>query len=526
MKIKSLLTLLLAVSVCTLGGCAEEKERASVIVVDAVGTSAANSSSSPESSQAVSFSVPESSSVTTSITGSSGQSASGSSSTVSVVIPPVSPEPPISSSAPVEMPPASSETPTVPLPPASSSSSSSSEPVEAPPVISSGSTSSSAVVTSEPVPEPPPAPVPPSGSNTYQTLNYSEVKGVWISYIELAGLKSDSESAFRAAIGDVYDNCAGLGLNTVYVHVRSHSDAYYNSAYYPRTKYIDGSYDPLPVMIEEAHKRGLSFQAWINPLRGCSVGDIGREKGYALYDWAGSETKLVEVNGYYYLNPAYDDVIQLIANGAAEIVANYDVDGLHIDDYFYPTTEEWFDRTAYLESSYNDLSDFRFANCDKLVSSLYNAVKSANSTALFGVSPQGNYLNNYAYMYADVEKWCTQSGYLDYIMPQVYFGFKNAAQPFETVIQKWDIVASKGKIPLIIGLAPSKIGLEDGWGGANGRREWIEDKDILKRQFLSSAETMSYGGICLYSYNSMFNPSYDVRDRVKDEVAALKSAIN
>lgn len=525
MKIKSLLALLLAVSVCTLGGCAEEKERASVIVVDVEGTSTVNSSSSPGSSQAVSFSVPEISSVTTSTTNSSGQSGSGSGSIVSVVIPPVSHEPPMSSSTPVEAPPVSSETPIVAPPVQSSSSSSSSKPVEEPPGISSSSTSSSSVATSEPIPEPP-APVIPSGSNAYQTLNYSEVKGVWISYIELAGLKSDSESAFRAAIGDVYDNCANLGLNTVYVHVRSHSDAYYNSAYYPRTKYIDGSYDPLPVMIEEAHKRGLSFQAWINPLRGCSVGDIGREKGYALYDWAGGETKLVEVNGYYYLNPAYDEVTQLIANGAAEIVANYDVDGLHIDDYFYPTTEEWFDRSAYLESSYNDLSDFRFANCDKLVSSLYNAVKSANSTALFGVSPQGNYLNNYAYMYADVEKWCTQSGYLDYIMPQVYFGFKNAAQPFETVIQKWDSVASKGKVPLIIGLAPSKIGSEDGWGGTNGRREWIDDKDILKRQFLSSAETMSYGGICLYSYNSMFNPAYDVRDQVNDEVAALKSAIN
>ena len=348
---------------------------------------------------------------------------------------------------------------------------------------------------------------------------------MWISYIELAGLSSGSESAFRSAVGKVYDNCVSLGINTVFVHVRSHGDAYYYSGLFPRTKYIGGGYDPLPIMIEEAHDRGLSFQAWINPLRGCSVSDIGRENGYPMYDWAGDDTRLVEVNGYYYLNPAYSEVIELIAGGAEEIVAKYDVDGLHIDDYFYPTTEKWFDEKAFEESSYSDLDDFRFANCDRLVSSLYSAVKSANSTAIFGVSPQGNYYNNYYYMYADVEKWCTHSGYLDYIMPQIYFGFKNEAQPYVKVLEHWDNVASSGGTKLIVGLAPSKIGQTDGWGGDEGRREWIDDKEILKRQILEAFEQKSYGGICLYSYNSLFNPSSDVSGLVKDELNALKTVL-
>lgn len=348
---------------------------------------------------------------------------------------------------------------------------------------------------------------------------------MWISYIELAGLSSGSESAFRSAVGKVYDNCVSLGINTVFVHVRSHGDAYYYSGLFPRTKYIGGGYDPLPIMIEEAHDRGLSFQAWINPLRGCSVSDIGRENGYPMYDWAGDDTRLVEVNGYYYLNPAYSEVIELIAGGAEEIVAKYDVDGLHIDDYFYPTTEKWFDKKAFEESSYSDLDDFRFANCDRLVSSLYSAVKSANSTAIFGVSPQGNYYNNYYYMYADVEKWCTHSGYLDYIMPQIYFGFKNKAQPYVKVLEHWDNVASSGGTKLIVGLAPSKIGQTDGWGGNEGRREWIDDKEILKRQILEAFEQKSYGGICLYSYNSLFNPSSDVSGLVKDELNALKTVL-
>lgn len=373
----------------------------------------------------------------------------------------------------------------------------------------------------EPVESEAPKPSVPSGTNSYQALNYSEVKGIWISYLELAELSSDTESEFRNSIGAVYDNCTALGINTVFVHVRSHGDAYYDSALYPRTKYLGGGYDPLAVMIEEAHSRSLSFQAWINPLRACSTEDIERESGYKIYDWAGGETRLVTVGDYYYLNPAYEEVTDFIAQGAAEIAANYDVDGVHIDDYFYPTTEEQFDSAAYSESSYNSLSDFRLANCDRLVSSLYKAVKNANSSALFGVSPQGNLQNNYDYMYADVEKWCTQSGYLDYIMPQIYFGFRNSAQPFVRTVKEWDNLAVKGAMPLIVGLSPSKIGAEDAWAG-DGRYEWITDQEILKRQFSASCEAQSYGGVCLYSYNSVFNTDSAQLDK---EIEALKTIL-
>lgn len=516
MKKRCKAALSLSIAVCMLSGCAEKAVQNPVNIVDMGGVSFEDFSS-VENSRAVSFSVPQS---TSSLSTSSSSGSSSSS------LPPVSsetePNEIVVSGDPIEEPPEYPDPDPGPDP----------DPVPEPSVSSSEiSEASSSVEESKPPvssveEEKPDVPSVSVGTNSYRALNYSEVKGIWISYIELAGLSSGSENEFRNAIGKVYDNCADLGINTVFVHVRSHGDAYYNSSYFPRTKYLGGSYDPLTVMIEEAHSRGISFQAWINPLRGCSVGDIGRESGYPIYNWAGGGTKLVEVSGYYYLNPAYNDVIELIAKGAAEIAANYDVDGVHIDDYFYPTTDESFDKQAYQASSYNSLSDFRFANCDKLVSALYSAVKSANSSALFGVSPQGNYQNNYYYMYADVEKWCTQSGYLDYIMPQVYFGFKNAAQPFSDVVAKWDNIASKGGVPLIVGLACSKIGTEDGWGGADGKTEWIDDKKILARQYMTSTESKSYGGICLYSYNSLFNPDLDVKSQVNEELSALKSALN
>lgn len=402
----------------------------------------------------------------------------------------------------------------------SSSSSSSSSIVSSTESSSSSSTQISCSSSSE-------QPLPPSnfGTNTYRALNYSEVKGMWISYIDLAGIMSGSEGDFRSGISYIYDNCKSLGINTVYVHVRSHGDAYYSSDFFPRTKYLGGTYDPLDVMIEEAHARGLSFQAWINPLRGCAVSDIERESGYPMYSWAGGETRLVQVGSYYYLNPAYSEVIELIADGAREITANYDVDGVHIDDYFYPTTDSYFDSAAFSQSGLSSLSEFRLANCDKLVSSLYKAVKRGNSSAIFGVSCQGSIYNNYNYMYADVKKWCTESGYIDYIMPQIYYGFKNSAEPFEECVSTWNNLAYSGNIPLIVGITAAKLGLEDKWAGA-GNQEWITDEDILKRQFLVSCEQPSYGGVGIYSYGAVFNADYSVQNQVDREIEALKSAMN
>lgn len=347
---------------------------------------------------------------------------------------------------------------------------------------------------------------------------------MWISYLDIMEMSSGSESEFRNEIAAAYDNCAALGINTVYVHVRSHGDAYYNSDYFPRTKYMSGNYDPLPIMIEEAHRRNLSFQAWINPLRMCAEKDISRGSGYAVYDWLGSE-RLVRVGSYYYLNPAYSDVIDVIVKGAAEIVANYDVDGLHIDDYFYPTTEEYFDSGAFSESGYEHISDFRRANCDNLVSSLYSAVKTANNNAVFGVSCQGNMGNNYNEMYADVEKWCRSNGYLDYIMPQIYFGFDNSTQPFAECVKNWDNLAAKGNVPLIVGITAAKIGNEDVWAG-EGRNEWLNDSAILRRQVLTSMEQVSYGGVCLFRYRLLFAPDGSVRTQVENEVSDLRSIMN
>ena len=372
-------------------------------------------------------------------------------------------------------------------------------------------------------------------STSYTALNYQEVKGVWISYIELAELmQGQSKSAFRSNIAAVFDNCVSLGINTVYVHVRSHSDAYYKSELFPWSKYITGTlgsdpgYDPLAVMLEEAHSRSLSFQAWINPLRACSTSQINSYGSYPVYTFAtasGMAGKYaVDVNGTYYLNPAYEEVTELIAAGASEILSNYDVDGLHIDDYFYPTTDTSFDSSAYSGSGYSSLSDFRFANCDRMVRELYSAVKKTNPTAIFSVSVQGRIDNNYNQLYADVRKWCTNSGYLDVMIPQIYYGFENTAAPYQSTLDEWEALAKKGGIPLIVGLSVSKVGCEDAWAGG-GKNEWITNHDIISRQLAAAKKCSTYGGFALYSYRSVFSPDSSVSAAVSKEISALKELI-
>ena len=376
-----------------------------------------------------------------------------------------------------------------------------------------------------------PAPSDNLAVNSYTALNYDVVRGVWISYFELYPiLTGKSKSQFRSGIGEYYDNCLSLGINTVYVHVRPYGDAIYKSDYYPWSKYCTGyigqdpGYDPLDVMIEEAHARGISFQAWVNPLR-CYQEDDAPYVSTAYKTGQWYDTKdgdyIVKVSSYWWLNPAYKEVTDLIANGAAELVSKYDVDGVHIDDYFYPTTESYFDSIAFNASSYSSLSQFRLDNCSRMVAGMYNAVKSHNPTAVFGVSAQGNVTNNETQLYADVEKWSKESGYVDYMAPQIYYGFDNSGQPFDKVVEQWDKMLSGTGKSLIPGLAVYKIGTEDAWAG-DGRYEWENDSEIIKRQIIKSQKMSNYGGVILYSYQFIFEPDSDVKQAVNKEIAAFK----
>lgn len=368
--------------------------------------------------------------------------------------------------------------------------------------------------------------------SSYSALNFDEQKGFWITYLEYASiLRNKSEKSFRNSISEYFDNISDLGFNTVYVQVRAFGDAYYDSELFPSGEQFDGTigtenrFDALKVMIECAHERGISVHAWVNPMRTMTTSQIEKlDNSYTIKKWYNSKRGdyIVKSGDRWYLNPAYDEVTDLIAAGITEIAANYKVDGIQIDDYFYPTTDKSFDSAAYAEmGNGKSLSDWRISNVNKMVKKLYKAVHSANDTVVFGISPQGSVENNYGELYADVRKWCSESGYCDYILPQVYFGFDNAALPYADVIALWNGMVKSSDVKLVIGLAAYKVGAEDGYAGS-GKREWLENSDILARQMKLAESLGNYGGVALYRYDSVFNPTSDAAAQVSKEIKNIE----
>ncbi|MBQ7132820.1 MAG: family 10 glycosylhydrolase [Oscillospiraceae bacterium] len=366
-----------------------------------------------------------------------------------------------------------------------------------------------------------------SALEVHTPINYEEVRAMWFPYFEYRNiLQGKTRQEFAANIRERFQNAKDLGINTVYVHVRAHGDAYYYSGIFPMAARCSGtlgtkiSFDPLEIMTDTAHSLGLSFHAWVNPLRLMSADDINlMSDDYILKQWYNDPEKngtyIVEYSGVYYLNPAYYETRQLVTDGIEEILHNYDIDGIHIDDYFYPTTDISFDSDAFASSGSTDLNLWRYSNTNALVSEIFSTVKSYDQNILFGISPAATDNANKS-LYADVDLWCAQNGYCDYIVPQIYFGYTNETAPFDNMLSIWKQKCADSDIKLIIGICTYKY--------AEDKDEW-SDADLSARQLESVIGDKAFDGAAIYSYSSTFEPEsnaqllYDVRCSIKTVLA-------
>ena len=334
----------------------------------------------------------------------------------------------------------------------------------------------------------------------------AQQRAVWLTYIELADMFSRESCAedFRADTDGLFGELADLGLNTVYVHVRAFGDAFYDSEIFAGTKYLDFDCDPLAVMTECAHAHGLMIHAWINPLRCDTEENMRRMDGTQIGGWFSDPAKYPEYvvrpegDPYYWLNPAVPEVRQLAADGVRELCENYGIDGVHIDDYFYPTTAPTFDAQTYAAADTDlTLAEWRTENCSQLVSGLYSAVKSVNPDILFGISPQGNINNNYYVLYADVGRWCSEDGFCDYIVPQIYFGYDNAVCPFDETLGEWESMVTGGR-QLVIGLGMYKT-------AEGGELSGGEYSGLIAEQIGDVLSDGRCAGFALYSCSCLTN---------------------
>lgn len=350
-------------------------------------------------------------------------------------------------------------------------------------------------------------------------LNYSEQKAMWLSYIDLGELfYQKSEEEFTEGFEEVCRRCRSIGINTLYIHCRAFGDAFYNSKLFQKTKTLgDTDYDPLEIMVKTAHDNTLSVHAWINPLR-CESAEYleAADDSLTITKWYKSgddKLKYISTDDHYWLDPAYKDVRELICGGVSEIIENYDIDGIHFDDYFYPTTDLSFDEKAFSASDDTDLKHWRTENINALVADVYNTVKNCDKDVLFGISPQGNIQNNYEYMYADVGKWCSEPGFIDYIAPQIYFGFENSVLPFESCADDWNTLVTSDSVSLVIGLAAYKIYSDD---------EYINKTDILSLQISRAKELSHYSGYAFYNYISLFPADSDKAQTADKHLQGIK----
>ena len=367
---------------------------------------------------------------------------------------------------------------------------------------------SPAAADSTPEPSADPNPALPAG----------EWRAVWVSYLEWAAMDFSTEDAFRAGVVQLLDNCAGLGLNTVLAQVRPFGDALYRSTLFPWSHLCTGvqgqdpGFDPLDVLLQEAHTRGISVEAWVNPYRLRS--SAAMPPNLADGNLANTHPEWVcTVDEGLYLNPAEPAAADYVVQGVAELVQNYAVDGIHFDDYFYPTTDESIDAAQFAASGAGNLAAWRRENVTALVRAVHDTVKAADPTLRFGISPQGNPDNDENQQYSDVTGWLASGGgdaVVDYLCPQVYWGQGFALHngstrfAFENIVPAWLAYPRAADVALYFGLGAYRVGVGDGGSNENSLSGWSTGRALADQ--VAFLREQGAGGWALYRYGSLFGP--------------------
>lgn len=370
--------------------------------------------------------------------------------------------------------------------------------------------------TAESTPAPAPSAVPEAAAAaTAAPASSAQLayRAVWVSYLEWQRMDFSSAEAFGAEAAAMLDNIAGLGANVVLAQVRPFGDALYPSALYPfshlatGTQGADPGFDPLAILVEQAHARGLELEAWVNPYR-LQAG--GTPAALAETNLANTRPDWVKpAGGGLYLDPASPDVRRYIADGVAELCENYAIDGIHMDDYFYPTTDEAFDAAdyaAYCEGTGAPLplDDWRRENVDALVEACRAVTRAAG--VRFGIAPQGQPALCYGAQYSDAAGWLAE-GLVDILMPQLYWGRDYTADgddslALDTLAAEWLAMDRAPGVSLCFGLGAYRIGEGDGGDRTGPGTEWLSGHALADQAEALAA--LGADGVGLYRYDSLF----------------------
>lgn len=288
-----------------------------------------------------------------------------------------------------------------------------------------------------------------------------EFRGAWLHVIGQTQWQGKSTEQAKRYIEDQFQKLQDAGCNAVIFQVRPTADAVYRSEIEPWSAWLTGKrgkapvpeWDPMEFAIEEAHKRGMEFHAWLNPYR---VTSNAKEVLPADHLSKKEPYRFVKFNGQTFFDPAYKENRDHICKIVDDIVSRYDIDGIHIDDYFYPypaNGKKFQGDDASYRKFGNGMNrnDWRRHNVDLLIEELHSTIKSRKPWVRFGVSPFGIWRNktsdsrgsstsglqNYDDLYADVLLWA-KNGWIDYLAPQLYWTLDMKAAPSRHLAQWWN----------------------------------------------------------------------------------------
>lgn len=332
--------------------------------------------------------------------------------------------------------------------------------------------------------------LPPANASVQAATLPDDIRGVWISLFDYKkiGLYNKSEQKFIAGAEAHFKKLKNDGINTVFCHTVPCNDAIYPSEYLPWSTYMfkagaEPDYDPLEILIETAHKYGMTLHAWINPYRKTlkTIYDPGK---------ASSTNRVVRI--------------------VKEILENYDVDGIHFDDYFYPSRS----KGAQL---YKVPVSKRKTVINKMIRKVYKTVKSYDEDLLFGISPAG--VVSYAESIGcDLKTWLSKDGYMDYIVPQIYWSDQykiggKVTTLFTDRLNQW-IDLNKNDTPMYIGL-----GLYRGGTRNSSDIGWRKKNNNIVRQ-IKKVKRSGCGGFVFFS------SAYLYTDSTKKEVKNYRTYIH
>ncbi|MDD4211976.1 MAG: family 10 glycosylhydrolase [Bacilli bacterium] len=357
-----------------------------------------------------------------------------------------------------------------------------------------------------------------------------EFRGVWVSFItnDLSGFQSEEQ--MKSQLNDILDHLEAWNMNAIVFHVRTHNNAYFNTTRDPQASYMAGvnygEWDYLTWFIDECHKRGIEFHAWLNPYRISSSTNANTiAANYAAYpdNPASNPDNILVGTSSSILNPGEPAVREYLVDVCMEVIEKYDVDALHFDDYFYISMDSGADIVTYNKykslSQTTNISDWRREQVDLFIKALSDEIR-ANNMATgrdveLGISPSGiwrngtgstmlTYDNNgtavttgsntsgmehYAgYLYSDTKKWVDEE-WIDYIIPQTYWSFTQTVAQYAELADWWSKVVKYKNVKLYMGMG---IYMESyGWGNNP-----YEASD----QVLYNTKFPEIDGVCIFRY--------------------------